>query len=79
MNNLHTQKWVCFSGAELIEKECEKLHILYKELLILIHFLLINEPGVSPMTHQFDSFSSSMTYFILKTTHFLEYTNSQKK
>ena len=40
----------------------------------LIHFMLFvrDESGVSPMTHQFGSYSSDMTHFVLKTklTHF---------
>ena len=49
---------------------CVEFDTLYVELIILlIIFPLNNEAGVSPMTHQFDSYRSGMTLFLSKTTH----------
>ena len=46
-------------------KKCVKNNTLYiNKYKFLIISRLNNEPGVSPMTHQFDSYYSGMTHFI---------------
>ena len=61
----------CFAEAIWMERNFVKNVTLYfKNFQILIIFLLLwEEPGLSLMTHQFDSLGSGMTYILSITTH----------